>query len=808
MIPAPLVYALIGAAFLAAAHRTVRALSWRAALALLLLPLAFTGKALLTGRVFGPLDIAYQAAPLKALAPDFGIRPHNAALSDTHCQLTPWGKSVRWAWSQGEWPLWNPFMFCGDILAASSSPGPYDPSNLATLLSPLPDRLGLAAALSILLAGLAMFLFLRELDCAEPSALLGAVGWMFCDFRIFWIGLPQTPTVACLPLLLLAVRRLCARPRVGNMLLLTLALVLVVLPGHPESTAHVVLVGVLYGLWQLRAGGRADPAMRRRWLRPVAVAAAAGALALLLSAVHLLPLLDALEQSNEHRQRSQVYAALDRSATWSEVAAGIGFSFAPLAFGRPGWGLGPNAPARLDPAGGYAGSVLLPLAIFGLARARSRERWVLLGLGLLGLLASASAPGVADLLAKVPPFDIAINERFGFAWSFAVAALAALGAQAWSEAPDRRRLAGIVLATLVGLALLVLAFAPATLEGRLDPEPFRRLVGWLLLPLLLLWALARGWRPAAGAVVVMAALLVAQRVGEMGDVYGVFPRAAFFPRPPVLEKLPAIGAGGEQPYRVVGLGYTLIPNGAAMWELEDPRGYQAITHRRFAALLSMWSTPQPVWFNLVADLRAPLLSFLNVRYAIADSTATAVAGWRRRYHGGDASLFENQNALPRAFVPERVRMGGAETTVLSEIRAERDFRRRAWIELPGEPGTGAPQGRANGAGEVRTWRQGSGYLLDADMRSAGWVVMSVTHWRGWRAALEDGSELPLAFGNHAFLALRLPAGQHRVRLWYRPSSFVWGRALSLATAAALGALALAHAWRRRRQPRPVSMASP
>jgi hypothetical protein len=788
VIPAPLVYLLAGLVVLGVAHRAVRPLSWRAALVLLLLPLAFTGKALLTGRVFGPLDIAYQAPPLKALAAEQGIEYQNGALSDVHCQLTPWGKAVRWAYTQGEWPLWNPFMFSGDILAASSSPGPYEPANLATLLAPLADRLGLTASLSMLFAGLTMFLFLRELGCRDSASLLAAVGWMFCDFRIFWIGLPQTPTVACLPLVLLAVRRICARVGASEAVLLTVALVLVVLPGHPESTAHVVLLGVLYALWLLARGRAAIPAGRRlRWfLQTIGAAVAAGALALALAAVHLLPLLDALDQSIEHKSRAAMYAQMDRSAPWSELGARLAYSFTPFVFGRPGWALSADAPRGLDPAGGYAGSLLLPLAVFGLFATRARERWILLALGALGLFASASAPIVADLLAEVPPYDLAINERLGFSWAFAVSALAGLGAEAWAKVVDRRRLAGLALVVCGVLAAGVLATAPTVLGGRLAPELFQRFSGWLLLPPLAVWALARWWRPAGSALAAMLVLLVAQRVGEMGDVYGSFPRAAFFPRPPVLAQLPEIGgAGGAEVYRVVGRAFTLIPNAAAMWEIEDPRGYQAITHSRLAATLPLWSTQMPVWFNMVPKLDVPFLSFLNVRYAIADPDTPAEKGWKLRYRGPDASLFVNPRALPRAFVPQRVRVGGSGATVLREMAAETSFRRRGWIELPAVAGAETTTGIRNGPGRVRSERQGSGYLLDADMQAPGWVIVSVTHWRGWHARLDETSDLPLAFGNHAFLAFELPAGQHRVRLWYLPASFVWGRALSLGSLAAL-----------------------
>src|SRR6266516_6355636 len=53
--------------------RRVAPLSWRAAAALLLLPLCFTGRAMLTGRVYAPLDLAYTKEPLAAVARQVGV---------------------------------------------------------------------------------------------------------------------------------------------------------------------------------------------------------------------------------------------------------------------------------------------------------------------------------------------------------------------------------------------------------------------------------------------------------------------------------------------------------------------------------------------------------------------------------------------------------------------------------------------------------------------------------------------------------------------------------------------------------------
>src|SRR6185295_10561972 len=103
------------------------------------MPLLFTGRALLTGRVYAPVDLPFTAEPLHAYAHDYGVeKPHEALLSDLHCQIIPWQRAVRYSLAHGEWPLWNPFILCGDILAAAAQPGVYDPLQWLGMLIPLP----------------------------------------------------------------------------------------------------------------------------------------------------------------------------------------------------------------------------------------------------------------------------------------------------------------------------------------------------------------------------------------------------------------------------------------------------------------------------------------------------------------------------------------------------------------------------------------------------------------------------------------------------------------------------------------------
>ncbi len=71
------------------------------------------------------------------------------------------------------------------------------------------------------------------------------------------------------------------------------------------------------------------------------------------------------------------------------------------------------------------------------------------------------------------------------------------------------------------------------------------------------------------------------------------------------------------PFRIVGLFHAFVPDGAALYGLEDIRGYEAMTFLRLLQTYKSWCTPLDVSFNQVSDKDAPFLTLLNVRYAIA-----------------------------------------------------------------------------------------------------------------------------------------------------------------------------------------------
>lgn len=738
--------------------RRCTAVSRTAAVALIALPLCFTGRAMVTGRVYAPIDIGYQYEPLASLASKVGVEHvTNPMLSDVYAQFIPWNAALRWAMANHEWPLWNPFELCGNVLAAAAQSAPYHPLTLLGVLLPMADGLTFAATAAYFIAALSAFLLMRAIGARESAAFFGATAWAFSTYVISFTHTAHGNAVAILPLVLLGARSVARRPGIRATALLAVALVLLVLCGHPESTLHVIGIGCLYVLASLQGNLR----------RVAASGFAAGGIALILTAFFVAPMIDAIPQTREYLHRA-ADGALPYTAPWRVVAHIAETNVVPFLDGINGMEEAHHGDdLRHPPAGsGYAGALLFAPALLALWRVRSRDAAFFAAVTVLGLLAGARAPVVSDALEHIPLFSIAINSRL-IAWAaLGSCALAALGLEA--AFARRELLSWLYLGTAAALVVVI-----ASTTTTLTPEFLRVNAAREIVPLLLAFALLRGMRAPHLAAAGLIALLLVQRIGEAGTMVPTVDRRAIQPSFAGLE----IVSRGDEPYRVVAESSLFAPNIAAHYGLQDVRGFQAMTFARLAETFPLWSVPQPVWSNRVDNLAAPMLSLMNVRYAIIRASLAVPGSWTVRYRDASYAIAENSRALPRAFVPRLVHAGKRD--VIGEMRACTDFAAEAWVETDGPAAD-----EANGPGTVAVREEGSQLRMHASMRGAGWVVVSETAWRGWRVEA-NGTRRPVHFADRAFTGFYLPAGEHDIVMDYRPAAFLVGGIVSL-----LGAIVL------------------
>jgi hypothetical protein len=759
-------------------------------------PLLFVARGIFTNETLLPVDHAL-------LTPPWNTRPEvvrfNPYLNDIAMQILPWAKAVRQAWAHGSAPLRDRWNGCGTALSANGQSAAFSPLMFLTGVLPLTAAFTLMAAAKLFLALAGMWLWLKELKVSTPAAVFGAATFSFSFTMVPWLFFPLTSVECLWPWLLFALELLPDR-EVERRAFWLLVGVLAALPlgGHIESAAFGCLFAAI--------------AIAARWLsgdfpeapRIAKRTAAAALVALGLTFFSVLPQVLAILSSNR--------IVLARDPYWSRYFSWIphgpiwpGGAFTTILPRALGDEMGSRVVAGAagsfpDMAQGYVGIVGLTAAllIFRPGSKRRRMTWILLGLAVAGFGAATAIWPFAEIVGHVPILRFVFPLRFLTWVALAGAALAALELDRLVGDLQGSKWAGLSAIAIAGVvALLALAVCEhlAPLHAASGGLPSQRMWLWLAEASLAVSAAAVGlvaWRHGKtlsgllpyGLALIGGAELWIQGAGvyQAGRVEDLFP-----PTPLVrfLQSQPS-------PFRVAGEGPSLFPNSNVFAGVEDVRTHDPVERRDYVEFLdATCGYPPGDYFKFLRDVNAPALNFLNVRYLVSSPGRESPGEkWRLAYSGNDGTVYENRDVEPRVFAPRRLAFvaaaGGQRSWVRNglalfgsaapAIAGISDWRDKAFVL---GPEAGETQ---NGGADVSGYEESTNGA-SFRVRVAGgqaFLVTSLVQDGGWSARDEAGAPIGSTLANGPFLALRVPEGDRRILLKYRPPGFGIGLLASAA----------------------------
>ena len=740
--------ACVGAAALAA--RWLRRPIPRAwLLALALPPLAFLWPAFFAGRTAIPADHAYLTSPSPTAAPT------TIWSDDVARQFVPWAWAVRLAWRQGEWPHRNRWNGCGMPLDANGQSAAYAPWTIAGLLLPLPAAFTLWAAWRLFSALCGTWLWLTELGVRSGPAYFGAVAFAFSLAMTAWLLFPHAAVLGLAPWILFAVERRREAPVRSRALgLLAGLFFLLPLSGHVETASTVCAFAAVWLAARRLLGEREATRGLARALAGAAV------LALGLSAFSLLPQILAIRASNRF--------VLTATTFWKPHLSLLPhgpvepWTLAAVFFPRI---LGDAITSPLLPSGfvsfpemaqGYFGIVAAIFALLVLRPGSPRpaaEKALLVPL-IAGLGIASGAWPFAEIEALVPALNRVLPTRFLVWATISGAGVAAFELDRLARDLASRRRAVLWPPALAGAVAFVGVLcdrrfrAAHAAMGGLASQRHAYLLAALGLAAAAGVVLVVGRRPkifaAIGApllALVAGADLFRQggrlvRFGDPKDLYPVTPLVAY------LRERPG-------PHRIAGEGLAFFPNVGIFAGQADVRTHDPTERREYVEWLDRAAGYAPAaYYKQIRDPNAPALDALGVRYLVARPGAAAPGEkWTPVYSGRDGAVFENARARPLVFADDG---STAEVTNLAETFNSVSFRVRA-------PGPAV-------------------------------LVASFVDDGGWKAKDETGKKIALGRASGPFLAIRVPRGDHRIRLDYASPGFRTGALVSLATAAAAAIL--------------------
>ncbi len=761
-----------------------RACPDRAAIVVLaLLPFLLFAPALLPGRALTPVDQLFLVAPWSAMAP---APPHaNPALADVSQVFHPWTLYTSREIRAGRLPLWNPYAYAGVPFLSNPQTALFFPLTWLSWALPSTLALTLPQILKVAVAGPAMYWFLRTLAVSPLAAFVGGAGFMLSTTLIAWLPWTYSTTIVFLPILFGLVERLAQRVDRRRVALLGLALGADVLAGYPPSAFHGLLAAAAWAV--IRAPWRARP------LAYFAGLGGAGLLAAGLTAVQMLPALDYMRESAVYFYRSQWTPPLAAGAR-SALTALMPYFFGVGTQTWSGWQFG-----IMSTYVGVVPLLGLPLALL----AWRRSPTVPLAVMAAGVAAIHYGAPVADALADAPGMALVNKLRLMPLLVFPVCALGALGldAAAGGRAPTRSTVA--VRAWFVALVVIALAAVARVIGGPVVSELRPSLVIQFLAFLLALTAgalLLLRWLADGGARwgVALAAVQVASVAPVAATYLPVHDARWLYPTPPAVAWLQQHAAGART---------VMADQVGFLYGIRQASGYDGLTPRRieqvagpigsgnarlagFAENVAALHGSEPL--APLSVLFSPVRDLVGIRWIVLGRHAEPPGpGLRLAYDGADARIFENPAALPRAFVAGRARCV-EDRAALALLRSRAvDLSKEVLLADCAAPLTAGPPPQRTQAGiEVDDAER---VVVAASTDAPAWLVLTDTWFPGWTARL-DGATVPIARANHAFRAVALPAGSHRVEFTFRPRGLGLGAAITLLSVGAVLTLLL---WRPR-----------
>lgn len=730
--------------------------------------------------------------------------------------------------AEGRLPIWDP------------NPGfgyaPLADPNLQLLFLPslplrllLPEALGfnLAIALPFALAALGAYLFLKRRH-SGPAAALGGAAFALTGIMASSGNLPNlTATAALLGWVLWSVERLCERPSVGRVAALAAMFALGLCAGEPLTLAGEAAVAVLFAAVACEQG---------RWWRRVILVLGAGGIAALLSAVQLLPLVEATRRSI----RGHGFLG----DAWPLHPLRLLEAVFPFFFGSPVDVAAHVSPWMLVLSGGapLVGSIYLGAALLSLAAAsvgtESRRRagfWVVVAMiGTIAAFGSHLPLYEALREAAAPLRSVRYPSKLMVFPSFAIVALAAAGLDALLARTRRARLAATAVAfAIAGSALLVLvvvlgspsAFVELAARiaggaGVVDPVTAG---GWLERSAPPVAARALAVAAAAGMLALASSKRTVLATGLLGALGLVDLASAAVSLNPTIDArvfaMPEwVARTREHPEdRVFVVQDLVIGNTGldvderpeiAVPLAESPARYRALFGAAVPLFMTQWNVREALSSELTGlrpveylwtlqmfeesdrETKFRFLRETGVRYCLLPRPPASQHRVLMSLDGLEPlALYELEHPGPRAFVVAR---GFVEPDLKRQIATIFDARfslhavamvdREA--EAAGEADAGAdPSARIlrEEPAEIEieaTAPDGGGYLLLLDAFDP--------HWR----AEVDSQQAEVLRANGYFRAVRLAPGRHLVRIHYAPRPLWIGAAISAATALGLAVAAV------------------
>jgi len=690
----------------------------------------------------------------------------NNAMPDIHGQIYPWKKLTIDTFMHGQIPLWNPYSFSGNPHLANYQSAVFSPFNLLFFVLPFIDAWSILVLLQPLIAGLFMYLFVREIGVGRIGSLVSGVSFMFSGFMVVWMAYGTLSyAILYLPLALFAVERYYRSGSLKFLFLLTLTIPLSFFSGHFQISFYFFIALIYYILFR---------AFVKRSIQLTTFLLISVVFGLIIAAPQLASSVTLYKNSI----RSELF----------QVGEVIPFQYlitviAPDFFGNP--------VTRNDWFGHYAewssfiGIWSFFLAIYAITRFRSSRTLLFSILGFGSLALAVNSPlSVLLVSLKIPVLSTSALSRIIVLFSFSFATLAGLGFDALQNDLKSKKNKKAIQILLLMLAFLIAVWL-LILIGKMYPSE------WLIvakrnfvLPTVLfgigLFVLLLNIFLKHKRLIIITSifLLLASSFDSLRFVQKWMP---FDPKEYVFPEVPVISAIKKNinDGRIFG---NIGGEVTTYYKFPSIEGYDPLYIERYGEFIRSASIGKLLkaersvvkidrrgkYANRVLDLLGVSLIF----HPVADTNqGWAFPVWENKTHfsliykDGKFELFRNNLSLPRSSLFYDYEIITDKEAIIKRFYDENfEFRKKIILEEKAS----TPIGKGKGKAEIVLYSPNK-VAIHVDTTTSALFFLSDNYYPGWKATV-NGKEAKIYRANYTFRATVVPEGRSRIEFKYNLSS--------------------------------------
>ena len=790
---------------------------------IILLAALFCYPAFVPGKTFYAFDYLNRTCPWKSFSTEAMPPPNNTLITDPVNAFYPplflsAHKYFKESLNNGIIPLWYknilgglPFYayYTGPVFIAFNG------------FSPIHTAHDLLLFFHLAVAGIFMFLYMKQIGLCKLAALVASIAWMFNGHIMVWFEFEHIPMLAAvLPMTLFFLEKYFDKKNYLTWLMLVFCF------GYTfcVSYAHVIIYQFLfigaYILFKIFPVIRDKAFLRCRRILLGLITAFCCSLILGLNffVTHL--------ELVSYGQRKILEFKELFIKTGQLPLTYLGTLLFPNLFGNP------TTPLTFTPAMAatqiynnynelciYAGAAVLFMVLISFLRIKKDSHWRFFFLiALYSLLAAMGTWLYYPLAKSIPGLNQTTPTRILYIFSFCMAAMAGMGMQTLISARNTfgvrlRRKRNI---TIISVALLIIALALVVVANthfgldyilnhgliRYKGESYRRAISAYLS-----WKSCHIWEPltyiiecflliqiavwctgkARRIALILIVLLITVELVLHGWSYNtVSDTTMSFPETPGMGML----KNSSEPARCVSIG-KFLPNALAISGIETIEGYASLypknygNYFKFSKEKKVNDTSKSLSRWLISNgYYSPFYELMNTKYLVLSPDISFKKGPKfdqvfKKLYDKEIVIYENIFAFSRAFGVTGFRVVSDDSEALKTMKNMEYQKLRNTVVLHEPPARAVSYKDAAGTIHTKISNYSTnGMLIHSVSSLPGFIVISNNWHPGWKARI-DKKATKIFKANGFMQAIEVPPGKHKIELLFRPWGAIIGILISL-----------------------------